>query len=112
MTQYILDTDTLSLLQQGHSKVLQEFVARPPADLAITVISVEEQLSGWYTALRKVRCPDDLALAYQSLADTVRSLARLTILPFTTATISRTQQLIGSRRDVRRMDLRIAAIVL
>ena len=64
MTPYILDTDMLSLFQQGHPKVLQQCRARPPADLAITVISVEEQLSGWYTALRKARRPDDLARAY------------------------------------------------
>jgi tRNA(fMet)-specific endonuclease VapC len=112
MTLYILDTDTLSLLQQRHPRVSQQRRARPPSDVAITVISVEEQLSGWYTALRKARRPDDLALAYQSLADTVHSLAQLTILPFTTAAIARSQQLIGLRLNVRRMDLRIAAIVL
>jgi tRNA(fMet)-specific endonuclease VapC len=112
MTPYILDTDTLSLLQQGHPKVLQEFGARPPSDVAITVISVEEQLSGWYTALRKARSPDELALAYQSLADTVSSLSRLTILPLPTAAIARYHQLTGLKLNVKRMDLRIAAIVL
>jgi predicted nucleic acid-binding protein len=49
MTPYILDTDTLSLLQRGHPKVLQQCRARPHADLAIMVISVEEQLTGRYT---------------------------------------------------------------
>ncbi len=71
MTLYILDTDTLSLLQHGHPKVSQECAARRPSDLAITVISVEEQLSGWYTVLRKSRRPEDLARAYQRLVDTV-----------------------------------------
>ena len=75
MTPYILDTDTLSLFQQGHPKVGQRCQARPFTDLAITVISLEEQLSGWYTALRKARRPDDLARAFQRLVDTVRSLA-------------------------------------
>jgi tRNA(fMet)-specific endonuclease VapC len=112
MTPHILDTDTLSLLQQGHPRVSQQCRARPANDLAITVISVEEQLSGWYTALRKARRPDDLALAYQSLADTVPFLAQWTILSLTAAAISRSQQLIGLRLNVRRMDLRIAAIVL
>ena len=112
MTPYILDTDTLSLLQQGHPEVSQRCRARPTSDLAITVISVEEQLDGRYAALRKARRPDDLALAYQRLADTVRSLALLPILPFTTAAIARYQQLISLKLNVRRMDLRIAAIVL
>lgn len=112
MTPYILDTDTLSLLQQGHPKVLQQCRARPPADLAITVISVEEQLSGWYTVLRRARLPDELARAYQRLADAVRSLAPLTILPFPIAAIARSQRLIGLKLNVKRSDLRIAAIVL
>ena len=43
MTQYILDTDTLSLLQHGHPKVLQEFGARSPSEVAITVISLEDR---------------------------------------------------------------------
>ena len=86
--------------------------ARVPADLAITVISVEEQLSGWYTALRQARRPDDLARLYQRLAVTVPFLAQWTILTFTIAAISRSQQLIGSKLNVKKMDLRIAAIVL
>lgn len=112
MTLYILDTDTLSLLQHGHPKVSQECAARHPSDLAITVISVEEQLSGWYTLLRKARRPEDLARAYQRLVDTVRTMARLTILPFTIPAIARYQQLIRLRLKVGRMDLRIAASVL
>ena len=112
MTPYILDTDTLSLLQQGHPKVLQQCSARPPADLAITVTSVEEQLSGWYTAILKTLRPYELARAYQRLVNTVRSLAPLTILPFTIAAIVRSHQLIGSKLNVKRSDLRIAAIVL
>src|SRR5436190_11207195 len=101
MTPYILDTDTLSLLEQGHPRVSQQCQARPTSDLAITVISVEEQLSGWYTAIRKARRPDDLALAYESLADSVPFLAQWKILPFTTAAISRTRYLIGLRLNVR-----------
>ncbi len=112
MTPYILDTDTLSLLQQGHPRVSQRCGARPSTDLAITVISVEEQLSGWYTALRKARRPDDLARVYQRLAATVSFLAQWTILPFPIAAIARSQQLISSKLNVKRSDLRIAAIDL
>jgi tRNA(fMet)-specific endonuclease VapC len=112
MTQYILDTDTLTLLQAGNPKVSQECRACPAGDLAITVISLEEQLSGWYTALRTARRPDDLARVYQRLADTVRFLGQWTILSYTTAAIARYHQLIGLKLNIRRMDLRISAIVL
>ena len=111
MSLYVLDTDMLTLFQHGHPAVSSRCLARSQ-ELATTVISVEEQLSGWYTAIRKARSPDDLALAYESLADSVRTMARLAILPFTTAAIARSQYLIGLRLNVRHMDLRIAAIVL
>ncbi len=112
MTRYILDTDILSLLEQGHPKVRQQFQARPPSDLGITVITVEEQLSGRQAVLRTARRPDELAQAYERLADTLHVPVRFTILPFPTAAIARYEQLLRLRLNVRRMDLRIAAIVL
>jgi tRNA(fMet)-specific endonuclease VapC len=48
MSLHVLDTDALSLLQEGHAAVRARVAACPAEDLAITVISVEEQLSGWY----------------------------------------------------------------
>jgi tRNA(fMet)-specific endonuclease VapC len=80
--------------------------------VVITVISLEEQLSGWYRLLRQVTQPDDLARTYQNLIATVQFLARLPILPFQPAAIARCKQLIGMKLNVGRMDLRIAAIAL
>jgi hypothetical protein len=62
--------------------------------VAIAVISVEEQLSGWYTMLRRGKRPDDLAIAYQHLIDTIQSLAKLPIPPFTPPIIARSQHLV------------------
>jgi tRNA(fMet)-specific endonuclease VapC len=64
MSLYILDTDTLTLFQHGHAMVTSRCAARPPGESAITVISVEEQLDGRFTAIRRARRPDDLAIAY------------------------------------------------
>jgi tRNA(fMet)-specific endonuclease VapC len=47
MSLYVLDTDILTLYRQAHPLVRQRVAAQPPDDLAITVISVEEMLSGW-----------------------------------------------------------------
>jgi tRNA(fMet)-specific endonuclease VapC len=68
---YVLDTDILSLYERGHPVVSQRVRARPTTDLAITVLTVEEQLSGWYALLRRSRTPDRVAVAYQSLAEAV-----------------------------------------
>lgn len=55
MTLYVLDTDILSLFQSGHPTVCQRIGVVPPDEVAVTVISVEEQLSGWYTLLRRAK---------------------------------------------------------
>ena len=60
MSLLVLDTDILSLLQRGHPRVVSRCAARRPEELAISVISLEEQLSGWYSLLRKTKQPDEL----------------------------------------------------
>jgi hypothetical protein len=55
MSLFVLDTVILSLLQRGHPVVTRRCGSHPPGDLAITVISTEEQISGWYTVLRKAK---------------------------------------------------------
>jgi tRNA(fMet)-specific endonuclease VapC len=111
MSLYVLDTDILSLYQHGHAQVVQQVTAHPLTELAITVITVEEQLSGWYTVLRKAKKPDELAAAYQRLAATIPLLARFPILTFDEPAILEYEQLAALKLKVRKMDLRIAAIV-
>lgn len=51
MTSFVLDTDTLVLFQQGQGAVCRRVLSHPLKKVAISV-TVEEQLSGWYTLLR------------------------------------------------------------
>ncbi len=112
MSLHVLDTDTLSLLQERHTIVLARVAACPPDDLAIAVVSVEEQLSGWYRLLRRAQKPEKLAKVYDRLTVAVRSLSRLSILSFSEAAIYRAKSLQASKLNVRKMDLCIAAIAL
>jgi tRNA(fMet)-specific endonuclease VapC len=112
MSLFVLDTDTLSLFDKGHAAVCQQVNSHPLTELGITVITVEEQLTGWYTLLRRVTQPRDVALAYQQLAETVQALGSWPILPYTEPAIARYEQLRGMKLNVRAMDLRIAAITL
>ena len=81
-------------------------------ELAITVITVEEQLSGWYRQLRRAKDVAHLARIYQRLTDTVTHLSRLRILTFSEQAILHFKTLKASRLGVGSMDLRIAAIAL
>src|SRR6516164_1884256 len=71
MSLYVLDTDMLTLYRRGHETVMRHALTHPPEDLAITVITVEEQLSGWYTLLRRTKDTAKLARVYERLAETV-----------------------------------------
>jgi tRNA(fMet)-specific endonuclease VapC len=112
MSLYAFDTDMLTLFQKGHPAVCQRALAHSRQELATTVVNVEEQLSGWYTELRRARKPERLAKTYGRLAACVRFLADLRILDFTEAGIARYQGLLLLKLKIGRTDLRIAATVL
>jgi tRNA(fMet)-specific endonuclease VapC len=112
MSQFVLDTDTLVLFQEGHEPVCRRVLSHPLKELAISVITVEEQLSGWYTLLRRAKNVEKVAHAYQRLADCVALLSRFRILSFPPPAIEQFQQLKAQKLGVRHMDLRIAAIAL
>lgn len=112
MSLYVLDTDTLTLFEKDHPAVIARVRVCRPTELAITVLSVEEQLSGWYTRVRKAKRPEQLAQAYRELARTVRFFARLRILDYDEPAIQRYEQLRQQKVKIGRADLRIAAAVL
>jgi len=110
---FVLDTDLLTLYCRGHAAVVRTEDARPATDLAITVMTVDEQqLAGWYTLTRRARLPEEIARAYANLGEAVVRLAGWRILPFTEPAIARVAQLRARRLNVGLMDLRIAAIAL
>jgi tRNA(fMet)-specific endonuclease VapC len=112
MSLHVLDTDMLTLVEEGHPAVSRHFLQQRPEDVAITVLTVEEQLSGWYTALRKAKEPNKLARVYRRLTDSVRFLARLQILTYNEAAMERYEDLRKRKVKIKRMDLRIAATTL
>jgi tRNA(fMet)-specific endonuclease VapC len=112
MSLHVLDTDILTLLEEGHPAVAARFLQHPPEEVAMTVLSVEEQLSGWYSQLRKAKRPARLAWAYRRLTDTVGFFAQLRILTYDEAAMQRYEQLRKRKIKMGRMDLRIAATVL
>ncbi len=109
---YVMDTDLLSLLRKGHAKVTARVAATPPNHLAVTIITIEEQISGWYRALRQAQSTTDLALAYERLTATIRFLSRLPIVSYDEPAILRARQLHSQKLNVRKSDLSIAAIAL
>jgi tRNA(fMet)-specific endonuclease VapC len=112
MIQFVLDTDSLTLFQEGHPAVCGQVLEQPPDSVAITVLSVEEQLSGWYTQVRQAKRPERLAWAYRRLSETIRFLARLPILIYDEKAMQKFEELRKQKVKIGRTDLRIAATVL
>jgi tRNA(fMet)-specific endonuclease VapC len=105
MSVYVLDTDIMTLYQRGHPRVVRQVLAHPVTQLAIAVISVEEEL-------RQVRKREQLASVYQRLSEAIPFFARFQILSFTEPAIVRYERLRTAHRSVGKNDLRISAIAL
>jgi tRNA(fMet)-specific endonuclease VapC len=109
---YVLDTDTLTLYEEGHPEICRNVAAHRPEDISTTIISVEEQPSGWFTVLRRARDHPTLARIYQRMTDAVTFLARIQISSFTEPAVARYEALRAMKLNVGGKDLRIAATVL
>jgi tRNA(fMet)-specific endonuclease VapC len=112
MSLYVLDTDIFQLFQDEHPLVVVRVGATAPEDLAISVVTVEEQLSGWYAQLRQAKQPERLLWAYRRLAATTRFLSRVQIVDLDVAALQRYEELKKNKLKIGSNDLRIAATVL
>src|SRR5262249_13543062 len=100
------------LYRRGHGTVMRHALMHPPEELAITVITVEEQLAGWDALLRQVKASAGLTRVYDRLVETVMFLISTHILSFTQRSVAQYAQLRSMRLRIGTMDLRIAAITL
>ena len=112
---YILDTDHLSLIQrngQEGKRILARLATVEEAEVAVTIITYEEQVRGRLSVLSRARTLDEQIIAYQWLqrfSDDYRSVA---IIPFGRAAGVEHQHLRKAYPRLGSMDLKIAAICL
>lgn len=109
---YILDTDHVSLLQRGDVHVVARIAGTPATDIAVTVITVEEQLQGRLAVVRHAKSQLDVARAYDRLSETVQFYASVPIIRYDPESVVRFQELRHQGIRIGTQDLRIAAIVL
>jgi tRNA(fMet)-specific endonuclease VapC len=93
MTRFVLDTDIVSLLEHGNPIVGRHVSSHSPDEVATTIITIEEQLSSWYTLLRRAKTAKALVPIYQRMSATVRFLANLQLFTFTDAAADAYQDL-------------------
>jgi len=112
MTLYVHDTDHLTLYRHGQPAVVRRVESIPADQLAVTIITVEEQLGGWYAQLRQARTADKLTRAYAGLFDVAEGIRRVGVLPFPAPAVQRYLELRKQFPRLGKLDLAIAAIVL
>jgi hypothetical protein len=60
MSLFVLDTDHVTRYYRGDPIVVRRVDSVPASDFAISVSTVDEQLTGWYTVGRRARRPDEI----------------------------------------------------
>ena len=112
---FILDTDHITLYRENHLTVSKALAAVSDTELAVTIISFEEQVRGWFIQIQQAnqrQNPSRLAWAYTRLQQTLRYYAQQHVLPFDEQAVAQFYQLQQRRIRIGTQDLRIAAIAL
>ncbi|MGK7875808.1 MAG: type II toxin-antitoxin system VapC family toxin [Xenococcaceae cyanobacterium] len=112
MSLIILDTDHVSLLQRDKSLVVQRFNEVNPDEVAITVITVEEQMRGRLNLIRRASSANEQISAYTKLRKTIEALRKFNLIDFNQAAYEHFAELRRQKIRIGTQDLRIAAIVL
>jgi tRNA(fMet)-specific endonuclease VapC len=112
MTRYVLDSNAVSDIFDGVEPITSRAGAYPRGVVFTTAITVEESLSGWYRYLRNAKQPTAVEKAYDGLVTVTLNFGKLSILPYNVAGIARYEALLRMKLNVRKDDLRIAAIAL
>jgi tRNA(fMet)-specific endonuclease VapC len=112
MNRYLLDTDHLTLHEQGHEPLRKRLAAHPPDVLAVSVVSAEESLRGRLAVLSRRLSGEPRVRAYLKPVETMRFLNKVNVLPFDQACEQQYQNLLSQRLRVGTKDLLIAASAL
>lgn len=88
---YLLDTDHLSVLERGgvgSERLRSHLSAVPPADVAATIVSYEEQTRGWLSYLAKARSQADQVTAYSYLQRHLQVFCAIPLIEYDQAAVA------------------------
>jgi tRNA(fMet)-specific endonuclease VapC len=110
---WILDTDHISLFQRGNPTVTRKIQAIAREDLAVTIVSYEEQIRGWLKIVSRSSSDfEQLTFGYGQLNRNLNFYRTKTVLDFNTAAATQFQEFLRQKIRAGTQDLRIAAIAL
>jgi tRNA(fMet)-specific endonuclease VapC len=111
VTLWILDTDHFSLFQRGYPQVRRRVNAVPSEDIAITIVTAEEQLYGRLNLIRRAKSAEVIS-AYRQLRETLEDFKTINLVDFDRDAFNCYAELLRQKIRVGTQDLRIAATVM
>ncbi len=113
MSRFLLDSDTITLLEHGHPVVQANLALHRVSDIALPVISFQEKMHGWLGRLPRLKTTQQQADWYSRLVHRILPIWRtFEVISFDQSAILRFNHLKQQRLNIGLMDLRIAAIAL
>jgi len=115
MSLWILDTDHVSLIQREEQFVTERLNSINTSKVAVTVITVEEQMRGRLNRIRQASQSgksEQIIFAYANLRKTVDFYRTRKLLDFDRAASTPYAELSRQKIRIGTQDLRIAAIAL
>jgi tRNA(fMet)-specific endonuclease VapC len=114
----ILDTDLLTLVQRKSGDVYARLNVRLEAAVAageavaVTIVSVEEQMRGWLAYIARAKTKESKIDAYGRLHELINDFSTRRILEFDAASANNLGRLLKAKIRIGTADLKIAAITL
>ncbi len=110
---WILDTDHISLFQRGNPIVTHNIQSKPRPELAVTIVSYEEQVRGWLKVVsRSFNDFEQMTFGYGKLNENLDFYRTKTVLDFNVDAVKEFQKLLQQKVKTGTQDLKIAAIAL
>ena len=111
----ILDTDVLSVVQRGDSPEYERLAERldtADEEVAVTIISVEEQMRGWLAFIARAKSSFQLVKAYGKLHELLDDFTSRPVIDFDETCAAKFDLLVHAKTRVGTMDLKIAATAI
>jgi tRNA(fMet)-specific endonuclease VapC len=112
---YLLDTDHLSIADQDTVEGFnlgRRLAAVPPEEVAVTVITYEEQMRGWLAYIARARRISQQVEAYRRLRRHIERYRTIPLVDFEESAAAEYERLRQARIRIGVMDLKIAAIAM
>jgi len=112
---HLMDTDHISLVDRGNTagqNIKQRLANIPPDDVAVSIISYEEQIRGWTSVIAQARTVERQLPFYSELERVLRFYCITPLLQFDARAAREFVHLRQAGVRIGTMDLKIASIAL